>query len=586
MTNVVPITALTRSLLERRGELQTSTTDRWQSATHKSRSLANQREEFLRPLLKMVAHGVSTNVAIKNVIAHVECGQTTQRYIDLAYQLGHRGKLPGRSTIHGWIKAYQSDGKQGLLDNKTGRVRKDRGWEALAIKLYNIPSKPSYVAVAKQLREVYDIPAESATDSSVARYLKSLPARLNTNSEGRLGKHFHNLNRKSYVMRDMSVLDVGEVYEGDGHCIDAYIARQSDGGPWRPELTIWIDVASRCVVGWYMSTSESSLSTLFALSHAMIKHDHVPNWVHIDNGSGFKSKLMSDESVGYYARFAISQTVAIPGNSKGKGLVEHWFRTFRDEHDKFWNGGADYCGHDQSPDALHRINDNIKSGKRKLLSLEQYTRSVADYIERYNARIHTALNGKSPNDLWSQLTRNQLIIPAEAVLRPSVKRVVNRNMVRHENRYYEHPMLTDYHAKSVVVEYDIHDDSKAWLYDDKKRLICEAPLKHKKAFLPDSRREEAKLKSTQGKIDRLQKKVDLVKAEAISHIDHTHTLDALEKYGADAPSINSRDDLIDSPTTTLDIDIDIDNTLDIDADQDELTININQSDINQWGDHD
>ncbi len=509
-----------------------TTSSPWDAATESQQHTALKRERFLQPVLDLIGQSVSATTAVRNLIAHIDADDYPPAFTALAKELANKNKsMPSRATIFNWLKAYQSTGKQGLLPSHTGRVRQDYGWEHLAIKMYNIPSKPSYSDVAKTLRECHNF--NNASDSLVRRYLKSLPARLNSNSPARLGQHFHALNRKSYKMRDRESLHVGDMYEGDGHTVDVYIAHPSTGTPYRPELTLWIDIRSRFVVGWYFSDAESSLSTLYALSYALITHDHVPAFVHIDNGSGYKSKLMSDESTGFYSRFDITAQFALPGNSKGKGDVEGWFKLFRNQHDKFWNEGKDYCGHDQSPDTNRRMTDLIKSGKRQLLSFEQYKSSVGDYIQRYNNRLQKNLGNQSPAQLWATLKPVAVELKSAAVIRPMTKRTVQRCMIRLDNRYYEHPMLIDYHGQDVNVEYCVINDSQVWIYDNKQRLLCIAPLKTKQAWVPESRIEEARAKREKGRVKRLQKKIEQAHAEEALQFDQRHTLENLERWNAD-----------------------------------------------------
>lgn len=504
--------------------------DCWSQATPKQKETALLRQEFIQPIVEHQSRGGSLNVIIKNLLLQIEGDCCPQRLCNIALALGRNSKPPGRSTIINWVNQYQQQGINGLLDKHTGRVRKERGWEMMAAQLYNIPSKPSFTAVAAKLREMGH---DSATDSAVRRYLKSLPATLNSNSPARLGKHWHHQNRSRYTMRDETVLLVGEVYEGDGHTVDCYIAHPGHGGPWRPELTVWIDVRSRYITGWYLSEAESTTSTLFALSHALTSHDHVPAWLHIDNGSGYKAKLMCDESTGFYSRFNMQTTFSIPGNSRGKGLVEHWFRTFRDHHDKFFNGGADYCGHDMAEEVNRRLTDSIRQGKRQLRSFYEYRDSIEAFIQTYNQRGTKTLNGLSPAEVWQGLERVPVELSAAAVVRPMVERVAQRCTVRLDNRHYEHPCLVNWEGKKVHVEYDLHTDNKVWIFDEKGRLICEAPLKTKVAWLPESRLDEARGKREAGRIKRLEKKIALVKAEEANQIDQNDVLDGLENFNAD-----------------------------------------------------
>jgi len=523
---VAPINRLVKKVMESQNNVVV--TSPWGGASESDRDSALLREQFLAPVLKHVNSGISINVAIRNVLQNVTSEIYTPRYIETAYSLGRKGKLPSRSTIHNWLKKYQESGREGLLNTYTGRVRQDYGWEHLAIQLYNIPSKPAYTSVAIKLREEYGF--DSATNSAVSRYLKSLPATLNESSPLRLGKKYHALNRGKYVERSTDNVLVGEIYEGDGHTVDCYVAHPNTGKPYRPELTVWIDIRSKYIVGWYLSEAESSHTTLFALSHALLSNDHVPAWVHIDNGSGFVAKSLSDKSVGFYSRFDISVCRAIAGNSKGKGLVEGWFRPFRDRHDKFFNGGIDYCGADMAPEINRQLSIEIKKGNRQLRPLTEYTESVKRYIDRYNSRPQKSLDNKSPSDLWTTLENVPVEMHDAAVIRPSVIRKARRHRVYLHNRSYEHEVLAHYDRREIEVQYDLHNDDRVWVYDDKHRLICIAHLKNKNPWMPTSRLEEKREKRKEGRIKRLQAAIDNAVDEERSTIDVTQQLNNLDAF--------------------------------------------------------
>ncbi len=500
--------------------------DPWVAAKESQRKVANLRGLFIAPMIAHMDKGVRQTTAIDNVFMHLNAGDMGEEFAATARALGKAGKYPSKASAKRWIKAFALQGKVGLLPHHTGRVRKDYGWEADAIAMYNIPSKPSMADVAFNLRQMG---FADATDSRVRAWLKSLPATLGKESPQRVGKHYYQLNHKRHISRDTSVLLVGEVYSGDGHTVDAYIAHPQTGKPWRPELTVWIDIRSLYIVGWYLSDAESSVSTLLSLSHAMQSHNHVPAWLHIDNGAGFKSKMMNDESTGFYSRFAISTMFSIPGNSRGKGHVEHWFRTYRDRFDKFWNEGKDYCGHDMAEETNRRISIEIDQGKRSLRSLHEYRDGVAAYIEQYNNEPQRNLNGQSPAQLWSTLDPVAVEMAADAIVRPRDTRVVRKQMVTLHKRTYFNSELMHYDKQSVTVEYDLHNDKQVWIHDAQGRLICIAELTHKVAYLPQSRLDEGREKRRKGQVHRLQKKLDEVNARANTPVDAGETLDALEQ---------------------------------------------------------
>lgn len=506
------------------------TQDAWRRLPPAKRSIASMRELLVKEITAIMESGVSRNVAIDNLLARIEAGSVDAAVIDAAAKLGRKGQPPKRATLHNWVSAYDDGGLLALASKHKGRARTEYGWELRAMQLYGKGSKPAMESVADWLE---DEGFTTATKSRVRRFLKSLPQDQGELSRQRLGPKLFRDTQKGFVHRDTSVLEAGFIYQGDGHTVDAYVAHPNTGNAWRPELTAWMDIASRYIVGWYLSEAESSISTLLALSHAIVSHDHVPAMLHIDNGSGYKSTMMNDESVGYYEQFSIQPMFALPGNSKGKGQIERWFRTVRDQFDKRWDT---YCGDDMAQETINRLLRDVKAGKRTLPSLHQYKLMLAEWVERYNNRPHPALGGKTPAEVWATLQRVPVELPAAAVIRPRIIRKVRRSSIQHDNRWYTHPDLIHYNKQSVIVEYDLHNDELISVLADDGRWICDARLVQKADYLPASRIEQAKQKRLAGQQKRLQRKLDEVEARSRNTLEaQTARIETLADF--DTPAL-------------------------------------------------
>lgn len=502
--------------------------DPWAVATEAQRRTADLRGNLVAPLAELVRGGVAVANVAALFLAQFEAGTLpVERAHALAACCADGTSL---ATLKRWISAYAKEGRAGLLPKQTGRVRQDYGWELRAVALYNRPSKPGYADVAFNLR------AEGhadATESRVKRYLKSLPATLGENSPARIGKHLHQLRRQKYQRRSVEELLVGEIYAGDGHTVDCYVAHPNTGKPFRPELTAFIDVKSRYLAGWYFTESESAQSTLFALSSAMLRHNHVPAWLYIDRGAGYRAKLLSDDSTGWYARFSIEVIGAIPGNPHGKGWIERFFRTCRDKHDKFFADGLVYCGDDMAPEINRRLSAELSMGRRTLPSLPQYVESFRRFIDAYHGTPMDVLNGRTPAQVWAELNPVTVEMDADAVMRPRQEATVQRQTVRLHNRFYYHEALALYDGRKVVVEYDLHTDGKVWVLDAKGRLVCEAKLVNTIGVLPTSRIDEQRDRRLQGQLKRLERKVDEAQARRADPITAAEQMRAISALDAD-----------------------------------------------------
>jgi putative transposase len=499
--------------------------DPWAAATVAQRRVAELREVVVRPLAELVNNGVSITKVAELFVARVAAETLDPNTRHVLQLLARDGDAPSVATIKRMLSAYKAQGKTGLLPKHTGRVRRDYGWEARAIELYNIPSKPGYMDVAQRL--IGEGFAE-VTESRVKRFIKALPATLGEHSPARVGKHLHKLKRQHFQKRHVNDLLTGEMFAGDGHTADCYVGHPNTGKPFRPELTVFLDVKSRFIAGWYLTESESAVSTLYALSHAMVTHDHVPAWVYIDQGPGYRSKMLSDDATGFYSRFDIAVIGALPGNPHGKGWIERFFRTLRDRHDKFFFGGQVYCGDDMAPEINRRLSAELAQGKRQLPSLAQYVESLTKWLEQYHRTPMDVLGGRTPAQVWAELTPVGVGLPDQVVVRPHELRSVQRQTVRLHNRTYFHESLALFDAKDVDVEYDLHNDSKVWVFDTKGRFICEAKLTNTIGVLPTSRIEEQRQKRLEGQKKRLHRHLEEAEARAQDAITAADVVAGLE----------------------------------------------------------
>lgn len=441
-------------------------------------------------------------------------------------------QCPDRATLYRWDDKYRqhlNGDTAAAAPRHQGRKRQAQGWEALALRLWNTPTKRSKSSVAAELREVHGFTA--ATDSAVRRYLDALPANLGEHSSQRLGARLYRNTQRGFVRRNTEALPSGFIYQGDGHAVDVYIAHPLTGDIWRPELTAWMDVRSRYIAGWYISEAESSHSTLFALSRALMAHDHVPAMLHIDNGSGYASKMMGDESVGFYARFSIQPMFALPYNAKAKGQLERWFGTMERDFGKRWET---YCGADMAPEILQRIVREVKSGTRMLPTLRDYMTALAEWIDHYHHRPHDGLNGRTPAEVWAELERAPVHTPDAAIVRPRLTRKVGRQSLRLHNREYAAPELVAYNGQLLLIEYDLFNDEQVRCLLQDGRWICDARLVHKADYIPASRIEEARQKRLDGQLQRLQNKRDELEARAGHAITHSDRLADIEALNAGA----------------------------------------------------
>ena len=450
-----------------------------------------------------------------------------------------KSNAPDRSTLYRWVEQYRQAEAAGslapLAPKHQGRAKSAWGWEARALHLWQDPNKPAAAEVARRLREEGQA---SATEPRVRRYLASLPSHELDNK--RLGKRLKVAVRGNYVSRTTEGLKAGDIYVGDGHTIDVYLQHPSGKRPWRAELTLWMDVRSRCVVGWWLSEAESTLSTLFALSSAVQAADHIPAMVHVDNGSGYAAQVHTDEATGLLTRLGITPMFALPYNAKAKP-VERFFKTMEDSFGTRW---PSYCGYRHDPEALDGVLKLYKKGQRDLLpSAEQWKEGFVRWLAGYHNEEHPEVRGRSHNEVWAESCERHAP-KGEALFWPREERVVSRRSVWIDNRRYTDPALaawnkTELRPGKVLVEYDIHDDAKVRVLAPDGRWICDAELVQRRGYVTSSRIEDARAKREREALKRLELHAKEVRDRAASLVDAGEQLRQIEDATGEVSALDA-----------------------------------------------
>jgi len=500
--------------------------DAWQRIPESKKLIANDRGQIVAEVKQIiVSEGYSQRAAIELLLLRVSVDEgADDRLIELMKTLGKKGKLPSYSTINRWVNDFNTFGLIGLAPKHKGSEQQSYGWEARAMRLYSLPSKPAVNAVARKLMSE---DFKNVTYDRVYRFIMSLPSHMGDKSRGRMGTRLYTNTQKSFVRRSTENLPVGACLQGDGHTLDLYLKHPTGKKPWRAELTLWLDVASRYVVGWFVSDAESAHSTLFALSHAVLTHNHIPTMLHIDNGSGYKNKMMSNESTGFYSRLGIDIMHSLPYNAKGKGHVERFFGTMERDFNKWY---PSYCGADMADEAIQLLLKKHKKGELELPTQEQWMFDFNEWLVQYHNKPHDGLNGKTPAELWSKLEAFPLEnnMQSLALFRPQKIRTVRRESIQLDSREYMSPELVQYNNKKLTAEYDLHNDAFIRVLDDKGRWICDAKLVKKADYVPASRLKEAEQKKLASSIKRLEVHIQEKHDRAGSAITHDQIIDDVE----------------------------------------------------------
>lgn len=491
--------------------------DPWKEATQRARDVALYRETIVRDIEAQQSIGRSQNKAISLLLKKAEMGMLSPHLSMCVKQAAKAGRsAPSRSVLSDWCKAYRDGGIIALLPEHKGRVTEMAAWWGPALEYYNAPSKPDISTVHRRLTEIDGF---TVTYDQLRSYLSSVPAMYGKNSPARLGNKTYRLTQKAYIRRSTQNALPGDVYVADGYRADVYLAHPITGDIWRPEITLAIDLRSRMIVGWRADEHEGTYAVQNMWAETFARWNHVPPLLYVDNGSGYKNKLMDDELTGFYARVGIADVIhSLPGNPHGKGWVERTFRIIKDDFLKLWRPEF-YCGPDHSPDVLERVTRECKAGRIQPPSLAEFTEAFNAWIDRYAHRPHPEDKSVTRAEVWSGLVPIPPAASLPEMKYQAVTLTVRKASIKQGKRAYAHENLHAYNGKKVVLEYDLMNDRIAVVRDQSGRWICDAHLVESIQAIAENRLEEKRQIRAKNAVKLLNKKMDEQLARAGQIID-------------------------------------------------------------------
>jgi len=460
------------------------------------------------------------------LIERIQAGLEAPNVVDSANRTG-QGKrtIPSYSRLAGRRKEWKGQGDKGLFDKHTGQVTGWRDWWVPFMQLWLCPQRRKPAVIARKLRER----GLGVADRTAQRFADKLPAHLGENCRWRTGDNYHRQNFTPHVVRDYSVIPVGHTWEADGHTCDFYVRHPVSGKPFRPELTWWIDWASDRIVGFRLWDRESALNTLFSLANAIHNNNHQPTVVHLDQGSGYKNKLMDGEEVtAYFQHLGITPSFALPGSPRSKGLTEGSFNIFEERVGKFFET---YCGKSRTDIFMARSEIMMKRGDVYVPTWQEAIDAIEAHITERNNSPRKRLGGRTPNQVWAEdRIPNAPVLDAEELARMRVKRVVRKSRVHYDNNTFEHEKLGMHLGDEVVVEFDpLSYERGVWVRELNGKPICRAYRVVETPAAPASYLESVERHRLKRRKATGQRKIDEARQEQIDTRPHTDVTDEIHR---------------------------------------------------------
>ena len=478
--------------------------------TDKQRLERDARNGVKAAIKRMQADtGCSQESALHTLLNNARAGlldEITNKMLRLARDArGRAGDgYPSIRTLKRWLTADD------LAPKARQKSTEIPLWAKSFLACYQQPQKPS---VESAYREFCKVAPDSGRPSihQVRRFIASLGTV--TRERGRMGPR-ELKNIQPFVRRDFSLLEPNDIWSADGHTFDAEVQHPFHGRPFRPEITVFVDIATRRAVGWSVNLAESTHAVADALRNA-VEVAGAPAIIYVDNGSGYKNAFMKDEATGLIGRIGSTMTHSLPYNSQAKGVIERL-------HQTLWVDGAkllpSYVGAAMDREArLAQFKVTRRAlkagGAMPLMPWDLFVSWCQQRIDDYNARPHRSLGNTSPDLAWRafeakgwqalRLDKSEL----DTLFRPRVTRALRRAEIQLFNNIYFSRELEEFHGMEVHVAYDIHDPSQVWVYLPSGQLLCTAQANgNRKHYMPVAAVEQARQERAKGRLARVDAK--------------------------------------------------------------------------------
>lgn len=287
------------------------------------------------------------------------------------------------------------------------------------------------------------------------------------------------------ILRDWSLVGVGDIVIADGHTLNFETIDPDTGKPKRMTLLLFFDGGSRYPLGWEVMATENVACISSAFRRACIRLGKFPRVVYLDNGKAFRARFFDGcqdfEQAGFlglYRDLGCEVIHAWPYHGQSKP-VERFFGTMHELEELT----PSYTGWDiaHKPARLHR-NEKLhrrlheKLGRRPL-TLEETHEWLAYWFDLYASRPQPAthLRGRTPVEMFEEGRGSGVDVDRLTLMMLQKEiRTISKDGIRLRGRLYWHEALFN-RRHPVLVRYDWQlSPYTVLVYDLDGNKICEA----------------------------------------------------------------------------------------------------------------
>lgn len=284
-----------------------------------------------------------------------------------------------------------------------------------------------------------------------------------------------------YIQRDMSKIEVGEVFVADGHDLNFQVINPFTGKPQRATLVGFFDWKSGALVGYEIMMSESTQCIASALRNAILNLGKIPKFVYQDNGKAFRAKYFQNcdfEESGFngiYANLGITPIFARIRNARAK-IIERFFLEFQEEFEKMMPSYIGTSIQDKPArllrgEKLHKAH-YLKTTGGQVPTIQQVIKCIDFWLNYHNSKPCSNDKSKTIKECLNSVQKefidrtklNYLMMKTEP-------KIIHRNGIRFLGENYYHESLFGL-REQVYIRYSLFDLTKVYVYSLKGEFLC------------------------------------------------------------------------------------------------------------------
>ena len=319
-------------------------------------------------------------------------------------------------TMRTWLRTYRKHGFEGLLPKPRADLGRSRALPQEAVDLIVMAKEEHPDAT---LDDVIAFVRAAGVDDEVKLAHSTVHRVLARHGLAGRRKPSPSADRRKFAFERAGQLWMSDAMHGPKVRVGPRMRKTY--------LLAFLDDATRVVPHAEFALHENTQALLPVLKQALLRRG-IPERLYVDNGSAFRSHRLHLAC----AKVGISLIHGRPYQPQGKGKIERWFRTARQQ-------------------LVRTLQDQDRS------SLDALNRRLRTWVEaEYHRAPHRGLDGETPLDRWAQTAssvRSAADMDLDDLFLEEEKRKVHkdRTVSLHGRAYEADPILI---GKAVTLRFD------------------------------------------------------------------------------------------------------------------------------------